>query len=329
VPNSSAPVLFQRRQRREHDLADDLQAPLGDVLEGVSGGVPLGVVVEVDQVDGTNVVVEERDVIVGDRVLVLEEIALVPTGRSRRPEDAVETPVRVGLVVDLQVHSSDHVEQHQPADARAAPQVKELLLVAAHEPARTEQGPLQIPRERDALFAVEEHQLDGGDVLAVPELFRQGQHQADAAAGVVGADEMEVVEGVAMAGAALGVVVAGEDQPVLALAGKRHPDVLEGELLDGVQPAVPLGREVELLELLFDVGDRAVPARGARVARAHRHQPGDVVVGPLPHVLGCSGGLYLVGWRTLLVPAAGHHRGGGEHRQQEGTQARRTHHFGL
>ena len=78
---------LDRRQRGQDDLADELQAGRSDVLERVVGVMPLGVVDQVDQVDGGDPGAEERHVVVADRLALLEEHPLVAArARGNAPE---------------------------------------------------------------------------------------------------------------------------------------------------------------------------------------------------------------------------------------------------
>ena len=87
----ASPLLLQQRcfnlrQRREHDIPDDLQALRADVLQRVGGGVPGGVV-EIDDVDCGDAGLEKRQVVVFDGRALRQELALVAEAPRRRPDD--------------------------------------------------------------------------------------------------------------------------------------------------------------------------------------------------------------------------------------------------
>ena len=73
------------RQRREHDVADDLQAPRADRIERVLGGVPR-LVVEIDDVDRGDAGLQEREVIVLDAGVFCDERRVRAPAASPRPE---------------------------------------------------------------------------------------------------------------------------------------------------------------------------------------------------------------------------------------------------
>ena len=173
--------------------------------------MPVRVAVEVDQVDRRDADVEERLVVVGRRLCASVEAALVAGRDGRRPGDPPEQLGGVELLLDVQVLASDHVEQHDRLDARLLAE-QPRVAVALHVALAAEQragGVVPLPVE--ALLAVEEHQLDGRLVAPGLEHGREREQQRDAAGAVVGADEVEVVRRVGVAGRALGVVVAGQD----------------------------------------------------------------------------------------------------------------------
>src|SRR5262249_57303386 len=67
-------VRCDRRQRRNDDVADGLEALRGDVLQIVGRRVPVRRVVEIDDVDRRNADLEELEVVVLDRRGLVEEL---------------------------------------------------------------------------------------------------------------------------------------------------------------------------------------------------------------------------------------------------------------
>src|SRR5688572_4613170 len=80
---------FDLGQRRDDDLADNLERARVELVERVAGRVP-GRVVEVDQVDRGNAGIDERNVIVIDRRRVGDERALMAEASGGAPDDVVE-----------------------------------------------------------------------------------------------------------------------------------------------------------------------------------------------------------------------------------------------
>ena len=233
--------------------------------------VPVGIAAQIDEVDGRDAREQERSVVVLRGLGDAEERALVAAGGGRRPADAAQLRRREELLLDVELLAADHVQQHDRGDRRGlSPRLG--VEVALHVAPAPEQRAALVPVEVEALFAVEEHQLDGRLAAARAERGDERQQQPDAARAVVGADEVEVLLRQRVAAGALGVVVAGEHDALGPPTGDRRAHVAEGDALSAIGPGVAPGLEPLGLQLLDDVGQLLGPAGLAEVARAEADQ---------------------------------------------------------
>src|SRR5205823_10651220 len=91
--------FLDRGQRLEENAADDLEAPRGDLVERVLGGVP-GRKVEVDQKRPRHARAQEWRVVVLDRQHVGEKVRPEAPPRRGRPDNVREPVGRVRVAAD-------------------------------------------------------------------------------------------------------------------------------------------------------------------------------------------------------------------------------------
>ena len=142
-----------------------------------------------------------------------------------RPDQIGQPRRRIGVAADVEIAVADHVDQHQCLQRRQrAVALGEVDVVAA---AVGVVGAVPVGQAR--LLAIEKEQLDGQRVFPRLQHARQLEQKRGARPPVAGADEAELA-------VQFGVVVAGEDDPLLPRPGNRgdqvdHPDLVERRLL--------------------------------------------------------------------------------------------------
>src|SRR5688572_9384119 len=153
--SAGSQALLDLRQRGEDDVADDLQAARRDLIEGVFGSMPGGVV-EIDDVDRWHAGAYERDVVVVDRRQLVREDAAVTEARGCVPDDVHQPWRGVGVAPDDQFLVANHVEEHERLQrAQRAGLLRRLHVVATAISVVVVATPLD-----DRFLAVEEDQFD-------------------------------------------------------------------------------------------------------------------------------------------------------------------------
>ena len=230
-----------------HRLPGEVERALLHLREVVARLVP-AVVGPLDEVDRRHAALEERHVVVGDRLAdAARERGLRADAAGRGAQLVPQRGVGERLAEDPQVLGADEVEQDQRL---------ELAVVALGVGLRAaDAGRLERPRVVGGLLAVEEDEADLAGVLrarrAVAQRTGELHHHGGAGGAVVGADE---------AGQVLGVVVRGDGDRGLAPADRAD---------DVAQPRVP-GDALEAAagEPVAQALGEAAQRLGARGARA-------------------------------------------------------------
>ena len=162
-----------------------LSDPRRELVDRVRLRVPCGIV-EVDDVDRRHAGAEERQVVVFDRRLLVDELAPLQPLR-RGPDVSVSQRVEFGSRMMPQIAVADHVDQHQRADVpERAVLLRRLDIVAAAVGVIVVRVPVD-----DRLLAVEEQQLDRQRIAPVLEHRASSIRNAVLDPRVVGADEPE------------------------------------------------------------------------------------------------------------------------------------------
>jgi len=256
----------------EDEVAGGLEGFGADFVEGVLGGVMVavgeflgvGAVVVVDEVeDGDAALLEGEMVVLDGEGWVFgdggEMIGILRGGH----QDVGEPGCGVLFAVDVERLVADHVEDDEGLDFGDGA----VLGPLGGEMACAVEGVGGAPG-LDGLFTVIE---DEPDAIALgrigAEVFAQLDEHGGGAGPVVGSDEVYVLEGV------VGLVVGGEDDDSVLLAGIAHDVVAHGDGADGgVGGGEAVGLEVAVGdfrgEVRFDelfgggVAGRAAPALG-------------------------------------------------------------------
>src|SRR3989441_9096605 len=181
------------RQRAQEHVADDLEAPRGELVQRIFrsvpeaapvGGAAVGVV---DQERRRDAGLEQRHLVVLDGDRLVEKMTPVPEPPRRVPQKFVQPGGRAGVPTDVEVAVADHVEDHRRPHAPELPCPRELFDQVA---GAVQSGPVE--QGMAVLLAVEEGDPDRVLPPGAGQAAGQLQEQGGARSPVVGADEAQV-----------------------------------------------------------------------------------------------------------------------------------------